>query len=51
MKIAVLYDVWEEGGGPPEEKPPEEEPVPRARKRRQDCRYHDCRGVLRLKRV
>jgi D-alanine-D-alanine ligase len=35
MKIAVLYDVWEEGGGPPEEKPPEEEPVPRARKRRQ----------------
>jgi D-alanine-D-alanine ligase len=34
MKIAVLYDVWEEGG-PPEEKPPEEEPVPRARKRRQ----------------
>jgi len=35
MKIAVLYDVWEEGGGPPDEKPPEEEPVPRARKRRQ----------------
>jgi len=34
MKIAVLYDVWEEGG-PPEEKPPEEAPVPRARKRRQ----------------
>jgi len=33
MKIAVLYDVWEEGQ--PEEKPPEEEPVPRARKRRQ----------------
>src|ERR1051326_4476892 len=28
MKIAVLYDVWEEGQ-------PEEEPVPRARKRRQ----------------
>jgi len=35
MKIAVLYDVWEEGGAPPEEKPPEEEPVPRTRKRRQ----------------
>ncbi len=33
MKIAVLYDVWEEGQ--PEEKPPEEAPVPRARKRRQ----------------
>jgi len=32
MKIAVLYDVWEEGQ--PEEKPPAEEPVPRARKRR-----------------
>jgi D-alanine-D-alanine ligase len=34
MKIAVLYDVWEEGGAPVEEKPPAEEPVPRARKRK-----------------
>src|ERR1700747_30269 len=35
MKIAVLYDVWEEGGAPSEEKPAEETPVPRARKRKQ----------------
>lgn len=35
MKITVLYDVWEEGGAPPEEKPAEEATVPRARKRKQ----------------
>jgi D-alanine-D-alanine ligase len=46
MKIAVLYDVWEEGGGPPEEKPPEEEPVPRARKRRQKPRKRIKRPKL-----
>jgi len=46
MKIAVLYDVWEEGGGAPEEKPPEEEPVPRARKRRQKPRKRIKRPKL-----
>jgi D-alanine-D-alanine ligase len=46
MKIVVLYDVWEEGGGPPEEKPPEEEPVPRARKRRQKARKRIKRPKL-----
>jgi D-alanine-D-alanine ligase len=46
MKIAVLYDVWEEGGGAPEEKPPEEEPVPRTRKRRQKPRKRIKRPKL-----
>jgi len=46
MKIAVLYDVWEEGGSAPEEKPPEEEPVPRTRKRRQKPRKRIKRPKL-----